>query len=155
MAKNSTSHNRKTKQSASRERSHLVPDGIDNHVGRRLKQRRLFLGLTQQDLAARVQLTYQQIQKYETGANRFTASRLFDLALALGVRASWFFEDYGAPATDLASTTQEQQYSSRETAELLHAYYRMTPARQRLLFALTTGLASQEPSASEAGSTPG
>jgi transcriptional regulator with XRE-family HTH domain len=69
----------------------LQAQDIDHHVADRLRRRRVELGLTQQQLAGAVGLSYQQIQKYETAVNRIGAGRLFCIALALEVRTSYFF----------------------------------------------------------------
>jgi len=69
---------------------------VDIYVGKRLRRRRRLLGLTQQDLAGQVGVRFQQIQKYECGANRITASRLFSLATALNVNINYFFEGLAA-----------------------------------------------------------
>lgn len=66
---------------------------IDRHVANRLRQRRKELGITQQMLARAVDLSYQQIQKYETAVNRIGAGRLFCIGQALGVRPSYFYAD--------------------------------------------------------------
>lgn len=68
------------------------PDPVDIHVGERLRARRLELGLTQQVLSGRAKISYQQLQKYEHGMNRISASRLFNLACILGVSPGWFFD---------------------------------------------------------------
>lgn len=69
------------------------PDVIDVHVGKRLRLRRMLLNMTQEQLASVVGVAFQQIQKYERGANRVSASRLYDIARALAVDVSFFFED--------------------------------------------------------------
>lgn len=66
---------------------------IEQSVGARIRLRRTQLGYTQQQLAERLDVTYQQVHKYERGANRISAARLFDLSDALGVDVSYFFED--------------------------------------------------------------
>jgi transcriptional regulator with XRE-family HTH domain len=66
---------------------------VDTHVGRRMRLRRTLLGLSQDELGQRLGLTFQQVQKYERGANRIGASRLFDLASILEVPVSFFFDD--------------------------------------------------------------
>src|ERR671924_1475652 len=71
---------------------------IDLHVGSRGRLRRMLLGMSQEKLAERLGLTFQQIQKYEKGINRIGASRLFDLAQVLGVSVQFFYEE--APAAD-------------------------------------------------------
>jgi transcriptional regulator with XRE-family HTH domain len=70
---------------------------VDVHVGTRIRQRRLLIGMTQQVLAARLGVTFQQVQKYEIGANRVSASRLWDIARLLDVPVGFFFEGI-APA---------------------------------------------------------
>ncbi len=65
---------------------------MDDHVGARIRLRRTLLGLTQEQLAASLNISYQQIQKYETGANRISAGRLFEIALRLSVDVSYFFD---------------------------------------------------------------
>src|SRR5262245_40552 len=86
-----------------------MANAIDLHVGKRLRRRRRLLGLTQQQLADSIGIRFQQIQKYECGANRVTASRLFELSSALNVPVNYFFEGLqnmaqaplpGAPAND-------------------------------------------------------
>ena len=69
-----------------------TPDPVDIHVGKRLISRRLELGLSQQYIAGRTGVTFQQVQKYEAGTNRISASRLFAFAGILGVSPGWFFE---------------------------------------------------------------
>jgi transcriptional regulator with XRE-family HTH domain len=73
-----------------------MADETDLHVGKRLRRRRRLLGMTQQDLASQVGVRFQQIQKYECGANRITASRLYELAKAMNVSVQYFFD--GMPA---------------------------------------------------------
>lgn len=69
------------------------PDPIDVHVGERIRLRRTVLRLTQQDLAQSIGISFQQLQKYERGTNRVSASRLFDISTQLGVPISFFFDD--------------------------------------------------------------
>ena len=65
---------------------------VDDHVGARIRLRRTMLGMTQEQLAAALAISYQQIQKYETGANRVSAGRLFEISQRLDVEVSYFFE---------------------------------------------------------------
>ena len=65
---------------------------VDAHVGERIRDRRTSLGLTQEHLANALQISYQQVQKYETGANRVSAGRLFELARTLDIDVGYFFE---------------------------------------------------------------
>ena len=66
---------------------------IDRYVGARMRERRIMLGLTQQQMAELIGVTYQQAHKYETGINRISAGRLYQIAQALGVEISYFFEE--------------------------------------------------------------
>lgn len=120
---------------------------VDVHVGTRLRQRRTLLGMSQTTLGTAVGLTFQQIQKYERGANRLSASRLFEFAKVLDVSVSYFFDEM--PANALAgrpmlgrgrkgsgetSTPLEQEKDpliKRETLELVRAYYKIRPAGVR------------------------
>jgi transcriptional regulator with XRE-family HTH domain len=76
-------------------RGRLVKNPVDLHIGQRVRHRRWLLGMTQQQLAQAVGIRFQQIQKYESGANRISASRLWDLARALDMPISFFFEGLG------------------------------------------------------------
>src|SRR5277367_1577262 len=69
------------------------PNPIDTHVGARVRLRRTLLGMSQEKLGEAIGLTFQQVQKYERGANRIGASRLFDLSRVLDVPVSFFFDD--------------------------------------------------------------
>ena len=79
-----------------------VPNPIDIHVGKRLRMRRLMLDMSQETLAEALGLTFQQVQKYEKGANRIGASRLQQIANILQVPVAFFFE--GAPSHDASPT---------------------------------------------------
>lgn len=111
---------------------------VDVHVGKRIRHRRWTLGTTQQQLADRVGIKFQQIQKYETGANRVSASRLWDIAAALGVPVSFFFE--GMDGQDHAGIGRGESpgdlLSDREALELLRSYYAIPEAQRRRLFDL-------------------
>ena len=122
------------------------PDGpspVDVHVGARIKLRRSLLGLSQERLGDALGLTFQQVQKYERGANRVSASRLYDLARVLDVPVSFFFDDFaegGPQAAASAFGFAESQeafglspdlLSRRETIDLVGAYWRITDAAQR------------------------
>jgi transcriptional regulator with XRE-family HTH domain len=115
-----------------------MPHPVDVHVGKRIRHRRWTLGTTQQQLADRVGIKFQQIQKYETGANRVSASRLWDIAQALGVPVSFFFE--GMDGADLAEASRGDMpgdlLSDREALELLRSYYAIPEAQRRRLFDL-------------------
>jgi transcriptional regulator with XRE-family HTH domain len=81
---------------------------IDRHVGARLRERRLLLGMTQQQLAKSIGVTYQQTHKYENGVNRVASGRLQTIAQALGVKASYFFDGISAEADTFRPTAKQQ-----------------------------------------------
>lgn len=75
-----------------------APNPVDLHVGARVRLRRRALGMSQEELANDLGLTFQQIQKYERGANRISASKLYDIACSLGSPLGYFFEGLADPA---------------------------------------------------------
>ncbi|MEQ8177545.1 MAG: helix-turn-helix transcriptional regulator [Amphiplicatus sp.] len=116
---------------------------IDLFVGKRLRQRRRVLGLTQQKLADEVNIRFQQIQKYESGANRISASRLWSLSKALDVPVAFFFEGLNGDHEEgegvnghngHASNAPPDVFSSKETIDLVRAFYNLgEEPRRRLL----------------------
>lgn len=130
------------------------PNPIDIHVGQRLRLRRTLLGLSQEVLGEAVGITFQQLQKYERGANRISASRLFNLSQVLGVPVSFFFEDMphleGSSMDAPTGETQEfESMARRETLELVRAYYRIEDEHvRRRAFDLIKALAGGEPAES-------
>ncbi len=96
---------------------------VGDHVGERIRTRRTQLGLTQLQLAEALGISYQQVQKYETGANRISAGRLFELALKLQVEVSYFFNELQFPST---STPMEHGGKGRATIELVRNYNEIT-----------------------------
>ena len=117
---------------------------VDTHVGKRIRHRRWMTGITQQQLAERVGIKFQQIQKYETGMNRVSASRLWDIAHALSVPVTFFFEGLGEADKDEAvmvgTTMQGDVLSDREAQELLRSYYAIPETQRRRLFDLARSL---------------
>lgn len=116
------------------------PNPVDIHVGKRLRQRRTFVGMTQEQLGAALGITFQQIQKYERGANRIGASRLFDICRILDVPPQFFFEAMpessgGAAVSALPLPTRSDDPVDRETMDLVRAYRQIDSAsvRHRLL----------------------
>lgn len=111
---------------------------VDVHVGKRIRHRRWLVGMTQQQLAEKVGIKFQQIQKYETGMNRVSASRLWDIATALSISVSFFFE--GLEETE-ASTGSETDVPNdilkdKEALELVRSYYAIPETQRRRLFEL-------------------
>ena len=113
---------------------------VDIHVGKRVRQRRWMMGVTQQQLAERVGIKFQQIQKYETGMNRISASRLWDIAHALDAPVSFFFEGLeGAESAEDAAgrpALPGDVIADREALELVRSYYAIPEAQRRRLFDL-------------------
>ena len=81
------------------------PHPIDQHVGSRVRQRRMFIGMSQEQLGERLGLTFQQVQKYEKGTNRVSASRLWEMSNIFDVPVSYFFE--GTDSDDSAVAMDE------------------------------------------------
>ncbi|APG47554.1 helix-turn-helix domain-containing protein [Phaeobacter porticola] len=113
---------------------------VDVHVGKRIRHRRWLIGMTQQQLAELVGIKFQQIQKYETGANRVSASRLWDISDALGVPVSFFFEglqDEGAAdAASGKSQVPDDLMGDKEALDLVRSYYAIPENQRRRLFEL-------------------
>jgi transcriptional regulator with XRE-family HTH domain len=108
---------------------------VDAHVGKRIRHRRWMVGMTQQQLADKVGIKFQQIQKYETGMNRVSASRLWDVADALGVAISFFFEGLG-DGQAAPGYAYGDMMSDKEALELVRSYYAIPEAQRRRLFDL-------------------
>lgn len=111
---------------------------VDVYVGKRIRHRRWMNGTTQQQLAQSVGIKFQQIQKYETGMNRVSASRLWDIANVLGVDVAFFFDGYNddtgksPPVSDLPSDI----LTDKEALELLRSYYAIPENQRKRLFDL-------------------
>ena len=129
---------------------------VDVHVGARIRLRRTLMGMSQERLGDALGLTFQQVQKYERGANRVGASRLFDLSRILDVPISFFYDNmpeslagpsgvgpslpqHSRPAHGFAESQEgfgtDDTFTKRETLELVRAYYRITDqtVRKRML----------------------
>ncbi len=115
---------------------------VDLHVGARVWQRRKMLGMTQAKLADALGLTFQQVQKYERGTNRISASRLYRLSRVFDVPIEHFFEDMPpevaprSPAGGGDKAKEPPNYEpdpmhKRETLELVRAYYKIEDANVR------------------------
>ena len=112
---------------------------VDVHVGQRVRQRRWMLGMTQQQLADRVGIKFQQIQKYETGMNRVSASRLWDIAESLTVPVSFFFEGLSESDVDMQggdTGVPGDILHDKEALELVRSYYAIPETQRRRLFEL-------------------
>jgi len=115
---------------------------VDIHVGKRIRHRRWLVGMTQQQLAEKVGIKFQQIQKYETGMNRVSASRLWDISDVLDVKICFFFNEMldensispvvGSSKTDMPVDIM----ADKEALELVRSYYAMPEKQRRRLFEL-------------------
>jgi transcriptional regulator with XRE-family HTH domain len=111
----------------------------DRHVGARMRERRIMLGLTQQQMAELIGVTYQQAHKYEKGINRVSAGRLYSVAQALGVEVSYFYE--GLQTADRVVPSPQQ----RMLLELARTYLNTSvPEHQKAIVALARALAEGE-----------
>ena len=120
-------------------------NAIDLHVGKRLRLRRTLLGMSQEQLGADLNITFQQVQKYERAANRISASRLWDMSQILDVPVSYFFDDMsettmqssprrvarGLDHGDEADDGIKDPMARRETLELVRTYYTIGDASLR------------------------
>lgn len=112
-------------------------NAVDLHVGKRVRLRRTLLGMSQEQLGTELNITFQQVQKYERGANRVSASRLWDIGQILDVPINYFFDDMtentmrssprrvsrGSEAIDLSDEQIKDPMARRETLELVRTYY--------------------------------
>ena len=121
---------------------------VDVHVGKRIRHRRWMAGMTQQQLAEQVGIKFQQIQKYETGVNRISASRLWEISKTLEVQVSFFFNGYEEGQVDgVGSDTAESEVvgdlnADREAQELVRSYYAIPEDQRRKLFDLARVLSN-------------
>ncbi len=131
-----------------------MPHPADVHVGKRLRLRRTILGLSQEAIGNAIGVTFQQVQKYERGVNRMGSSRLYDFSKILSVPVSYFFEEMekstaqpaNAGVSEDAPAFEHEKMSSRETLEMMRAYYRITDAHVRKrVFELIKSLAEDKP----------
>lgn len=111
---------------------------VDIHVGKRIRHRRWMNGTTQQQLAESVGIKFQQIQKYETGMNRVSASRLWDISTVLDVPISFFFEGLDGKSAEDQQTSDipGDILTDKEALELLRSYYAIPENQRRRLFDL-------------------
>ena len=115
---------------------------VDDHVGERIRERRTMMGLTQEHLAQALEISYQQVQKYETGANRVSAGRLYEIAQRLEVDVAYFFENL-EPLT--SSSPLEHGGTNRSTIELVRNYGEIDePAVRSAVSGLIKSLAGKE-----------
>ena len=148
---------KRARKSSGRMASKGFPNPIDVHVGARIRLRRTLLGISQVKLAEAIGLTFQQVQKYESGVNRVSSSRLLDIANVLDVSVPYFFEEMSAgmkaqTPSELMRTQRRPEndqekdpMARRETLEFVRAYYKIVdPAVRKRVFELTKAVAKAE-----------
>lgn len=121
---------------------------IDTHIGQRLRRRRWLLGMTQSQVGEKVGIKFQQIQKYETGQNRVSARRLWDLSKALDAPVTYFFEGVDGPHMRALAPASESLpadiMEQREAASLVRAYFAAPEPVRRRLYDLIVALGPDE-----------
>jgi len=138
------------------------PNPIDRHVGSRVRMRRMMLGMSQEKLGDALDLTFQQVQKYEKGSNRIGASRLQQISLVLQVPVSFFFEGAplppgqpGGPAEPAATDYVTGLLSTSEGLALARAFVRIPSVRlRRRIVDLVEEMAAQEAAAENPAAQP-
>lgn len=135
------------------------PHPVDTHVGAKVKSRRLMLGLSQEELAKSIGLTFQQVQKYERGTNRISVSRLIDIARALKTPLEYFTDGIATLAESMRGKTAMRGVSDvkqaafddvdtmtkKDVLELVRAYQRIsTPALKKQLVEMAKALAASD-----------
>ncbi len=134
------------------------PSAIDKHVGTRVRMRRMLIGMSQEKLGAALGITFQQVQKYEKGANRIGASRLYELSRVLDVPVSFFFDDTDpvrAPAMGGFAEPPVEDFEAdplhkEERIELVRAYFAIEDATvRRRLLDLAKALAAESDATAE------
>jgi len=129
-------------------------NSVDAHIGVRVRTRRMLIGMSQERLGELLRITFQQVQKYERGSNRVSASRLFDLAKVLGVTTGYFYDglvERIEPAIPGFAETNDDELSmnaflvTREGIELNRAFQRITdPAKRRAVVELVRSMSGEE-----------
>ncbi len=156
LSKTKTQKSSKPSKAAATKASKPVPTGkkgransIDENVGMQLRQRRALLGMSQEKLAEQVGITFQQIQKYENGANRISASRLYEFSRVLDIPVSFFFENSNENLKAGFSDNEQSPFEGqgdimnrKETLELIRTYYSIeNPKLRKDLFKLVKSMA--------------
>lgn len=125
------------------------PHPVDRHVGLRIRMRRKELGMSQERLAGLISLTFQQVQKYERGANRVSASKLWDLAQALDTSIEYFFEGLRQTPAGLSAPSPDEDslvrnfMLSRDGIELALLFPKLSRVQARGVMALLRSVADE------------
>jgi transcriptional regulator with XRE-family HTH domain len=127
--------------SASADASGDGPGPVDRHVGTRIRLRRKEVGMSQEQLARRIGVSFQQVQKYERGANRVSASKLFEIAVALEASPAVFFAGLAGAAPRGDPSAHEAFLFSQEGRRLAQTFPQLTLIERRRIVALVRALA--------------
>lgn len=123
------------------------PLAADTHVGARIRARRKHIGMSQEQLAHALGLTFQQVQKYERGANRVSASKLWEISLALDVPVAWFFEGLARPGREAeaqpATGEVDRFVGTIGGLEIARMFPDLSRGRQHVVFACVRALAQE------------
>ena len=118
----------------------VIPNAIDQHIGRRMQLRRTMMGMSLKDLARQCGVTFQQVQKYESADNRISASRLFEIGLAMQTPVSFFFVGLPGNMPDETKATRSMRAHQpsdddplirTESLELIRLYWKLASDKQR------------------------
>lgn len=127
----------------------FAPTAVDEHIGQRVQLRRMMMGLSQKDLAKICGVTFQQIQKYESAGNRISASRLFELSMALDTPVSFFFQ--GLPGNlpeptrrgrimRVSEPQPDDPLAKNESLELIKLYWKLPDDQRRMVMKMVKSL---------------
>jgi transcriptional regulator with XRE-family HTH domain len=123
----------------------MAKTSIDTHIGTRIRQRRLLLGLSQQKLAQRIGLAFQQVQKYETGASKVSPGRLIALSEALDVPLMFFFDGLADLTPSRTGTVTDDPFKNRETLEMVRAFTQLPEGQRQAVLSLVKAMADRLP----------
>lgn len=119
----------------------MAKTSIDTHIGTRIRQRRLLLGLSQQKLAQRIGLAFQQVQKYETGASKVSPGRLIALSEALDVPLMFFFDGLASLTSARTGAMTNDPFKNRETLEVVRAFNQLPVVQRQAVLSLVKAMA--------------
>jgi transcriptional regulator with XRE-family HTH domain len=132
-------------KAAKRPRGPRGPSHFDDLIGTRVKAARLRVGISQQQLGEKLGVSFQQVQKYEKGANRISVSRLPQIADALGVSISEFYSDLKVGKKDQIATAFERFLATKDGTDLVHAVLKIDdPKHRRMVVHIARVLAGEE-----------
>ncbi|REC58860.1 XRE family transcriptional regulator [Rhodosalinus sediminis] len=123
---------------------------IDTEVGRRIRERRVALSMSQTELGRRAGVKFQQIQKYESGANRVSASRLWAIAGALDVPVTYFFEGASDAAAPAPSGPGEELFRDPRAIRLVRDYLRLPEDQKKVVLEMVASMARRSVPSEEA-----